>query len=102
MRLPGEFTAREVSFTTARTTPWEPKIETWISRPHITVECYNLWADEKYLGVIYESEEEDGVWMTLQLAQENYYPDEGEEWVQALYDYIANFTEADGLAIANG
>jgi hypothetical protein len=113
MKLPGEFTSCGVYFELARTTPWEPKIENWVARPHITVECYNLWADEIYLGVIYKSSDlcyktattaaKKEVWYTLQLTREHYYPVyEGEGWIEALEDYLAHFTNVEGLAVANG
>ncbi len=100
MVLPGEFNSQGVKFVTSRTTPWERNIERWICRPHISIECYNLWANEIYLGVIYESPRDVG-WCMLQLTKAHYYPIyEGEGWLDALESYLGN-TGVQGLEVAN-
>ncbi len=99
MKFPCAFTSGKVCFETSRTTPWEPKITRWAAKPHFNIECYNLSADGKYLGVIYENVRKEEVWCMLQLSG-GY--NANAEWRTALEDYLTDFTSVDGLAIATG
>ncbi len=103
MEIPTLFRYDGVEFGSERTSPNEHRIKTWILKPKKEQPCWNVWADNTYLGVMFNSSgKPDKVYCTIQLSESNYYPAyEHAKWPYALANYLATNFCSEGLDIAN-
>jgi transcriptional regulator with XRE-family HTH domain len=108
MDLPNSFESNGIVFRAERTTPYDPKIKKWLSRPNkFSHPCWHIWANDRYLGIIYNSSKIQGEVLTeLQLSEENYYPAYEEanlefDWPDALNLWLTVNCKSQGLVLAN-
>jgi hypothetical protein len=105
LELPNTFSSNGVSFRTSRTTLYDPMVNAWmVERPtEFRHPFWNIWADDLYLGIIYNVQDGRRVYSVLQLVDETHFcpPFEGMAWPDALEQYLAENDKSESLVIGN-